>query len=187
MNWSIDSVRGTPSTSASMLALKLVCSSVCLSRLLSTTRATASRLSTIDQALAGAVGGVVADVGDALHLAAVGELGDLQREVVGVDHVGQLGDHQAGATAGVLVDLDHRALGDRAAAGAVGLLDALVADDQRAVGEVGALDPLEQRVLELLAGGVGVLERPRGAVGDLDAGCAAGCWWPCRPRCRPSR
>ena len=41
------------------------------------------------------------------------------------------------------------------------------ADDQRAVGEVGALDPLDQRVLELLAGGVGVLERPLGAVGDL--------------------
>ncbi len=46
MNWSIVRVRGTPSTSASMLAEKLVCSSVCLSRLLSTTRATASRLST---------------------------------------------------------------------------------------------------------------------------------------------
>ena len=45
-----------------------------------------------DQALAGAARGVVADVGDALDLAGVGELGDLQREVVGVDHVGQLGD-----------------------------------------------------------------------------------------------
>ena len=41
------------------------------------------------------------------------------------------------------------------------------ADDQRAVGEVGALDPLDQRVLELLAGGVGVLERPLRALGDL--------------------
>ena len=39
-------MRGTPSTSASMLAEKLVCSSVCLNRLFSTTRATASRLST---------------------------------------------------------------------------------------------------------------------------------------------
>ena len=120
-----------------------------------------------DQALAGAARGVVADVGDALDLAGVGELGDLQRQVVGVDHVGQLGDRQAGAALGVLVDLDDRALGDRAAAGAVGLLDALAADDQRAVGEVGALDPLDQGVLELLAGGVGVLERPAGAVGDL--------------------
>ncbi len=120
-----------------------------------------------DQALAGAAGRVVAHVGDALHLARVGQLGDLQREVVGVDHVGQLGDRQAGAALGVLVDLDDRALRHRAAAGAVGLLDALAADDQRAVGEVGALDPLDQRVLELLAGGVGVLERPTGALGDL--------------------
>ena len=44
MNWSIGRVRGTPSTRASMLAEKLDCSSVCLNRLLSTTRATASRL-----------------------------------------------------------------------------------------------------------------------------------------------
>ena len=112
-------------------------------------------------------GRVVAHVGDALHLAGVGELGDLQREVVGVDHVGQLGDGQAGAALVVLVDLDDRALGDRAATGAVGLLDALAADDQRAVGEVGALDPLDQRVLELLARRVRVLERPLGALGDL--------------------
>ena len=120
-----------------------------------------------DEPLAGAAGGVVAHVGDALHLAGVGELGDLERQVVGVDHVGQLGDREAGPPLGVLVDLDHGALGDRAAAGAVGLLDALAADDQGAVGEVGALDPLDQRVLQLLAAGVGVLERPPGALRDL--------------------
>ena len=120
-----------------------------------------------DQPLAGAARRVVAHVRDPGDLAAVDEVGDLHRQVVGVDHVGQLGDRQAGAALGVLVDLDHRALGDRAAAGAVGLLDAVGADDQRAVGEVGALDPLDQRVLELLAGGVGVLERPLRAGGDL--------------------
>ena len=119
------------------------------------------------EALAGAVGGVVAHVGDALHLARVGELGDLERQVVGVDHVGQLGDHQAGAPVGVLVDLDDRALGDRAAAGAVGLLDALATHDGRAVGEVGALDPLEQRVEQLLLGGLGVVQGPAGAGRDL--------------------
>ena len=43
----------------------------------------------------------------------------------------------------------------------------VVADDQGAVGEVGALDPLDQRVLELLPGGVGVLERPLRAGRDL--------------------
>ena len=140
-----------------------------------------------DQALAGPARGVVAHVRDPRHLAGVGEVGDLHGQVVGVDHVGQLGDRQAGAALGVLVDLDDRALGDRAAAGAVGLLDAVVADDQRAVGEVGALDPLDQGVLELLAGGVGVLERPERSLRRPRAGCAAGCWWPCRPRCRPSR
>src|ERR1700709_1055691 len=172
MNWSMVSVRGTPSTRASMLALKLVCSSVCLSRLFSTTRATASRLRTTtnrwpvrpEEAAAAAV---VAHVGDALPPAGVGELGDLQREIVGVDHVGQLGDRDAGAALVVLVDLEHGALGDRAAAGSVGLLDALAAHDQRTVGEVGTLDPLDERVLELLAGGVGVLERPPGTLGYL--------------------
>ena len=120
-----------------------------------------------DEALAGARAGVVADVGDALDAPGVGELGDLEREVVGVDHVGQLADDEHRAALVVLVDLDDRALGDRAATGAVGLLDALAAHDERAVGEVGALDPLDERVQELLAGGVGVLERPRGALGDL--------------------
>ena len=41
------SVRGTPSTSASMFTPKLVCSGVCLKRLLSTTLALASRLSSM--------------------------------------------------------------------------------------------------------------------------------------------
>ena len=42
--WSSRSVRGTPSTSASMLAPNVSCSWVCLYRLFSTTLATASRL-----------------------------------------------------------------------------------------------------------------------------------------------
>jgi hypothetical protein len=120
-----------------------------------------------DQALTGARAGVVADVGDALDATGVGELGDLQREVVRVDHVGELADHEHRAALGVLVDLHHRTLGDRPAAGAVGLLDALAAHDERAVGEVRALDPLDERVLQLLAAGVGVLERPDRTLGDL--------------------
>ena len=47
MNPSRASVRGTPSTIASMFAPKFSCSCVCLYRLFSTTFATASRLSTI--------------------------------------------------------------------------------------------------------------------------------------------
>ena len=45
--WSSRSVRGTPSTRASMFAPNVSCSWVCLYRLFSTTLATASRLSTI--------------------------------------------------------------------------------------------------------------------------------------------
>ena len=44
MSWSSRSVRGTPSTSASMFAPNVSCSWVCLYRLFSTTLATASRL-----------------------------------------------------------------------------------------------------------------------------------------------
>ena len=47
MNWSSRSVRGTPSTRASMFAPNVSCSWVCLYRLFSTTLATASRLSTM--------------------------------------------------------------------------------------------------------------------------------------------
>ena len=45
--WSSRSVRGTPSTRASMFAPNVSCSWVCLYRLFSTTLATASRFSTI--------------------------------------------------------------------------------------------------------------------------------------------
>src|SRR5690606_41327862 len=46
-------------------------------------------------ALAGAAGGLVAHVGDALDPPVVDELGDLRHEVVRVDLVGQLGDDEA--------------------------------------------------------------------------------------------
>ena len=138
------SVRGTPSTRASMLAPKVSCSWVCLYRLFSTTLATASRLSTIDQALAGAAGGVVADVGDARRSCRRSTSSAIfSAQVVRVDLVRQLGDDQARCGPGVLLDLDDRAHRDRAAAGAVGVLDARAADDQRAGREVRALDPLD--------------------------------------------
>ena len=48
------------------------------------------------QLLPGPRRGVVADVGDPVDLAGVDQLGDLEGQVVGVDHVRQLGDHQIG-------------------------------------------------------------------------------------------
>ena len=110
---------------------------------------------------------VVAYVGDPLHLAGVGELGDLEREIVRVDLVRQLGDDQADPPLAVLFDVDDRAHRDRAATGAVGVLDALAPDDQTVGGEVGALDALHQRFEQLCLRGVGVLEQPLHAVGDL--------------------
>ena len=119
-----------------------------------------------DQALSGAPRRLVADVGDALQTPVLDQLGDLRRERVGVDLVGQLGDDQADSPL-QLLDLDDRAHDDRAAAGAVGLLDAPAAHDERAGREVRAPDHPQQLLEQLLAGGVGVLQVPLGARGDL--------------------
>ncbi len=120
-----------------------------------------------DQALAGALAALVADIGDAAHLPVADQVGDALRQVVRVDLVRQLGDHQDRAALGVLVHLDDGAHADRAAAGAVGVLDAVLADDERAGREVRSLDALEQRVQQRLVRGVGVLQEPLDAGGDL--------------------
>ena len=130
MNSSSRSVRGTPSTRASMFAPKVSCSWVCLYRLFSTTLATASRFSTMTRRWPARSLVSSRDVGDAADPAVLDQVGDLQRQVVRVDLVRQLGDDQAGAALAVLLDLDDRAHRDRAAAGAVGVLDAAAADDR---------------------------------------------------------
>ena len=140
-----------------------------------------------DQAHAGARRGVVADVGDAGDLALVGQLGDAQQQVVGVDLVGQLRDDEERATAVVLLDLDLGAHHHRAATGAVGVLDPLAAHDESAGGEVRALHPLEERLEHLLAARPPGARAPTARPRPPRRGCAAGCWWPCRPRCRRCR
>ena len=118
------------------------------------------------EALAGAARGLIADVGDALQLAQLDLLGDLAGQRIGVDLVRQLGDDQAHAPADLLRG-DDGALGDRAAARAVGVLDALLAQDRRAGREVGALDAREARVQQLLLRGLVVRQQPLGGVGHL--------------------
>ena len=76
-----------------------------------------------DQAHAGTAGGLVPDVGDAGELAFLDQVGDALGEVVRVHLVRQLGGDQAGPAALVLLDLDHGAHPDRAAAGPVRVLD----------------------------------------------------------------
>ena len=88
-----------------------------------------------DEPLAGPAGGLVLDIGDAAEPAVLDQLGDLRRERVGVDLVGQLGDDEA-LPAADLLDLDDGPHDDRAAPGAVGVLDALAAHDQCAGREV---------------------------------------------------
>ena len=104
------------------MQLKFDWSSVCLYRLLSTTRAIASRLRTTTR---------------------VSEFGDLQSKVVWVHLVRQLRDDQTGAVLGVFLDVDDGAHRDRTAARSVRLFDAVGAHDERAHREVGTLDAFE--------------------------------------------
>ena len=118
------------------------------------------------QALAGAPGSLVADVGDAAHVPVAHQLGDLVRKVVGVDLIGQLGDHQALAALDLL-DVDHGPLSDRAAPGAVGVLDAATPQNGGAGGEIGAGDALDESLQQLFAAGLGMCEEPLDSGGDL--------------------
>ena len=68
-------------------------------------------------------GGLVVDVGDALDLAAVGQLADAARDRRRRGLVGQRGDHDLLAAAGQLLDLGVGPHPDRPAAGPVGLED----------------------------------------------------------------
>ena len=87
-------------------------------------------------------------------------------EVVGVDLVGQLGDDEAGAALDLL-DVDDGPHDDLAAAGAVGVLDAAGAHDEPAGREVRALDPQQELPEQLVVLGLGVLQQPLDAGGDL--------------------
>ncbi len=118
------------------------------------------------QALARAARRLVADVRDPLDAPVLDQLGDLQREGVGVDLVRELGDDEADPVLDLL-DVDDRAHRDRAAARAVRVLDPAVAEDRRACREVRALDDADQRVEDLFGRGVRVVEVPLDALGDL--------------------
>ena len=120
-----------------------------------------------DQAHAGPRRRVVADVGDPGELPVAHQLRDAQQQVVGVDLVRQLRDHEDLTTAGILVDLDDGAHRDGSAAGAIGVVDALAADDQRTGGEVRSLDEVHERGLALGALGLRIREQPLSGRRDL--------------------
>ena len=127
---------------------------------------------------------LVLDVADALELLLVDELGDALEQRLLVHLVRDLVDDDRLALAAV--DVLEVALGAHdhlAAPGAVALAHAGQAVDDSGGREVGRRDDLHQLVDRRLPGssaGAGRRRPPR-------SGCAAGCWWPCPPRCRPSR
>ncbi|MCY1225860.1 hypothetical protein D9M72_380700 [compost metagenome] len=118
------------------------------------------------EALAGASGRFVAQVGDSGDLAVLDEFCDLDRQIVRVGLVGQFGDHQAG-TALEFLHIDHGPHGDGAAARAVGVLDPLVAQDGGPRREVRALDSKQKLFQQLFAAGSRVGQVPLHAVGNL--------------------
>ena len=114
-------------------------------------------------------GAFVVDVGDALHLLLVGQLGDLLDHLPLVHHIGDFRDHD-GFTA--LVVYFNFCLGTddhAAAAGFVGFLDAGLAHDDAAGGEIRSLDVLHQlirgnlRVVDVGADGVAALSQVVGS------------------------
>ena len=118
------------------------------------------------EALTRAARRLVANVRDARDLAVLDEVNDLDRQIVGVHLVRQLGDDQAHPSLDLL-DVHHGAHRDEAAARAVRVFDALAAKDGRAGGEVRALDALHERLEQLLLRRLGVVEVPLHASGHL--------------------
>ena len=118
------------------------------------------------QTLTGTARSLIAQIRDAGDLTVLDELSNLNRQVIRVRLVRQLGHHQAGATVDFL-HVDHCAHGDGAAAGAVGILNTLGAQNLCAGREVRALNASHQSVQQLLIGRVRVLQEPLHALSNL--------------------
>src|SRR5262249_13670220 len=113
------------------------------------------------------VAGLIVDLSDAGELAVPGQPRDRLDEVVRVDLVGQLGDHQDGTALDVFLDFHHGAHPNRAATGAVGVSDAVSADNQAPGGEIGTLDPLDEGGEQHVVIDVGVLQEVDHTGADL--------------------
>ena len=118
------------------------------------------------QTLTGTTRSLIAQIRDAGDLTVLDELSNLNRQVIRVRLVRQLGNHQAGTTVDFL-HVDHRAHGDRATASTVRVLNALGAQNLCTGREIGALNARHQRAQQLLIGGVRILQEPLHALGNL--------------------
>ena len=127
--------------------------------------------------------GFVAEVGDAVEDLVPDELGDAGDQGGLVDRIGNFGEDDLLAAGLHRLDDELAADDDLAPAGDVGLADAPAAEDDAARGEVGTLHVPH----ELIDGDLGIVDKGGNGLGRSPRGCAAPCWWPCRPRCRSSR
>ena len=136
-----------------------------------------------DDAHAGLVR-LVADIGDALDLLLVDQLGDLFDQGLLVNLVGNLVDDD-GLTIALVHVLDMRAAAhdDAPAAGPVAFANAHDAVDQRGGREIGGGNVFDQFVNRQRR----VFQQGQTTGDRLRSGCAAECWSPCRPRCRTNR
>ena len=117
-----------------------------------------------DQAQAVLAVGEVLDVGDALQLLGLHQGLDLLDDLLGADEVGQLGDDDALAARGDVLDPGGGADAEAAAAGLVGVADAVEPDDLAAGGQVGAGDEPHQVVERAVRVG----DQVPGRADDLD-------------------
>ena len=162
---------------------KLICSCVLLVEVVENDFGLLAALQLEDDAHAVAVA-LVANFRNAFDLLFVDQRGGVFDEARLVDLIGNLGDDDVLAIAlahglddGFGADLE------TAAARAESVEDALAAEDETAGGKVGALDDFHDLV-ELR---FRIADQQDGGVDDFASDCAAGCWSPCRPRCRKSR
>ena len=101
-----------------------------------------------------------------MDLTITNQLSNLVSQVVGVDLIGKLSDHQALASVDFL-HVDNRALGDGTASRTVCVFNSATSQNRCTRWEVGAGDQLEEGLKEFLSRGLGVLKRPLHATRNL--------------------
>ncbi len=119
-----------------------------------------------DESLAGAAARFIPNVGNAGKAALLDELGDAQREVVGIDLIRQFSNHQARAPVNFFHGND-RTHGDGPTTRAIHVDDALGAQYLGARGEIRALNADHQFGKKLFSYDLGVSKREQSRVRDL--------------------
>ena len=108
------------------------------------------------EALAGTAGGFITQIGNSGDFTFLNQVGNLNRQVIGVCLVRQLGHHKASAPVD-LFDIDNRAHRNGTTAGAVSILNTLSTQNGGTGGEVRSLNTLHEGAQKLFIRGVRVL------------------------------